>query len=222
MAQEKSEQIFFAQPKAHQFKFTDLNKTVPTDPLKLIAFFEHCQVTNKAAGIIEKIAKDKKQPKEKKTAHLPAACSHESSYQQHCSHKYCNYHPSDQRDCNNCRPDYRHQDNQRHNRPCQDNKDSKSSKSYKKKDDHKRDHFKKNLRSPLCSRSWSRSCSSSRSYDNHHVAQDDRKLSTLPKRGYSYSSKSDDDRRIHRPDKNDTIFATFSTPTAKKSKPTQK
>jgi hypothetical protein len=41
-----------------------------------------------------------------------------------------------------------------------------------------------------CSRSTSRSCSqscscsSSRSYNNHHVAQDDCKLSTLPKCGY--------------------------------------
>jgi hypothetical protein len=61
-AQEKSEQIFFAQPKAHQNKFT--NKTVPTNLLKMIAFFEQCQATNKAAGILKKIAKkDKKQPK---------------------------------------------------------------------------------------------------------------------------------------------------------------
>jgi hypothetical protein len=65
MAQEKSEQIFFTQPKAHQFKFADTNKTVPTDPLKLIAFFEQCQAADKAAGVLEKIAKDKKQPKEK-------------------------------------------------------------------------------------------------------------------------------------------------------------
>ena len=36
-AQEKSEQIFFAQPKAHQNKFVDLNKMVPKDPIKLIA-----------------------------------------------------------------------------------------------------------------------------------------------------------------------------------------
>jgi hypothetical protein len=54
--QGKSEQIFFVQPKAHQFKFVDLNKTVPTDLLKLIAFFEQCQATDKAAGILEKIA----------------------------------------------------------------------------------------------------------------------------------------------------------------------
>ncbi len=87
MVQEKSEQIFFVQPKVHQFKFIDLNKMVPTDLLQLIAFFEQCQVTDKAAGILEKIAKDKKQPKEKKTAHLLAARSHESSYQQHCCHK---------------------------------------------------------------------------------------------------------------------------------------
>jgi hypothetical protein len=58
-AQEKSEQIFFAQPKAHQNKFANLNKMVPTDPLKMIAFFEQCQPTDKAAGVLEKIAKDK-------------------------------------------------------------------------------------------------------------------------------------------------------------------
>jgi hypothetical protein len=81
-AQEKSEQIFFAQPKAHQNKFADLNKTVPANPLRMIAFFEQCQATNKAAGILDKIAKDKKQPKEKKTAHLPTARSCESSYRQ--------------------------------------------------------------------------------------------------------------------------------------------
>jgi hypothetical protein len=61
-AQEKSEQIFFAQPKAHQNKFADLNKMVPTDPLKMTAFFKQCQATNKAAGVIEKTTKDK-QPK---------------------------------------------------------------------------------------------------------------------------------------------------------------
>jgi hypothetical protein len=37
---------------------------VPTNLLKLITFFEQCQATNKAAGILEKITKDKKQPKE--------------------------------------------------------------------------------------------------------------------------------------------------------------
>jgi hypothetical protein len=46
-AQEKSEQIFFAQPKAHQNKFADLNKMVPSDPLRMIAFFEQCQATDK-------------------------------------------------------------------------------------------------------------------------------------------------------------------------------
>jgi hypothetical protein len=76
--QEKSEQIFFVQPKAHQNKFADLNKMVPTDPLKMIAFFEQCQATDKAAGIFEKIAKDK-QPKERKTAQLLVARSRELS-----------------------------------------------------------------------------------------------------------------------------------------------
>jgi hypothetical protein len=76
----------------HQFKFADLNKTVPTDPLKLIAFFEQCQATNKAAGVLEKIAKDEKQPKEMKMDHVPTGHSPELSYQQHCCHKYPDYH----------------------------------------------------------------------------------------------------------------------------------
>jgi hypothetical protein len=79
-AQEKSEQIFFAQPKAHQNKFADLNKMVPSNLLRMIAFFEQCQMADKAAGVLDKIAKDKKQLKEKKTAHLPTVCSREASY----------------------------------------------------------------------------------------------------------------------------------------------
>ncbi len=49
----------------HQNKFANLNKMVPTDLLKMITFFEQCQATDKATGILEKIAKDK-QPKERK------------------------------------------------------------------------------------------------------------------------------------------------------------
>ncbi len=51
-AQEKSEQIFFAQPKAHQNKFANLNKMVPAHPLRMIAFFEQCQATDKVAGFL--------------------------------------------------------------------------------------------------------------------------------------------------------------------------
>jgi hypothetical protein len=95
MTQEKSEQIFFAQPKAHQNKFADLNKMVPSDLLKMIAFFEQCQATDKPSGILEKIAKDK-QSKKRKTVELPVARSREeSSYPQHCSRKYRDYHQSD-------------------------------------------------------------------------------------------------------------------------------
>jgi hypothetical protein len=115
-AQEKSEQIFFAQPKAHQNKFTNLNKTMPTDPLKMIAFFEQCQATNKVAGILEKIAKNK-QPKERKTAQLPVARSRESSYRQHCSHNYHDYHRSNQHDRDDRQSNYHHQDNWCHNCP---------------------------------------------------------------------------------------------------------
>jgi hypothetical protein len=64
---------------------------VPTDLLKMIAFFEQCQATDKAAGVFEKIAKVK-QPKERKTAQLPVTRSRESSYRQHCSHKHHDYH----------------------------------------------------------------------------------------------------------------------------------
>jgi hypothetical protein len=63
---------------------------VPTDPLKMIAFFEQCQATEKMAGILKKISKDK-QPKEKKMAQLPVARSHELSYHRHCSWKYRDY-----------------------------------------------------------------------------------------------------------------------------------
>jgi hypothetical protein len=55
----------------------------------MIAFFEQCQATDMAAGVLEKIAKDK-QPKEKKMVHVPTARSHESGYRQHCIRKYCN------------------------------------------------------------------------------------------------------------------------------------
>ncbi len=84
-------------------------------------------------------------------------------------------------------------------------------------------------RSPSCSCScsWSCSHSSSRSYSNHHVDQYNHKPSAAPKQGYSpkhgylYSSKSDNSRHIHHPDKSDTVFATFSAPKAKKKR-TQK
>jgi hypothetical protein len=218
MAQEKSEQIFFTQPKAHQNKFANLNKMVPINLLRMIAFVKQCQATDKAAGVLEKIAIDKKQPKERKTANLPVARSHESSYHQHCSHKYRDYHQSNQRDVNNCQPDYQHQDNQHHDYGQCNNKDAKSNKSYDKKDDCKRNYSKKksnktmhtdqssslsasNLsgrrsqccsKSPLRSCSWSCSCSSSRSYNNHHVNQDDCKLSAAPNGGYLYPEDDND------------------------------
>jgi hypothetical protein len=73
----------------HQFKFVDTNKMVPTDLLKLIAFFEQFQAAYKPAGVLEKIAKDKKQPKEKMMAHLPAARSCESDLGQMANLRTC-------------------------------------------------------------------------------------------------------------------------------------
>ncbi len=217
----------------------------------MIAFFEQCQATNKAAGVLEKIARNKKQPKEKSTAHVPTARIHESSYKQHRCHKYSDYHWSNRCDRDNHQPDYCHRDNQRRDCGQRDNKDTRNSKSYNKKDDCKCDHFKKksdeamhndqsslsstgNLsakRSRSCSssRSCSRSrscyhscsCSSSRSYECHHVKQHDRKLSAAPKRRCSYS-EDDDDGHYYGPDKSNSIFATFSAPKAKRNNRTQK
>jgi hypothetical protein len=97
--QEKSEKFFFAQPKAHQIKFAETNKMMPMDAFWLIAFFKQCQAANKAAEILEKIAKEKKHPKEKKTADLPIRRSRDLSYRQHCCKNH-DCHQSGQSDCN--------------------------------------------------------------------------------------------------------------------------
>jgi hypothetical protein len=210
------------------------NKTVPTDPLKLIAFFKQCQVSDKAAGVLEKITKNKMQSKEKKTAHLPTIIATSIATTIKATNTIATT-----------------------NNPTIVIKTInamivlvamirtlRAASPRKKKDDCKHNHFKKKSdeamhndqsslssastssrkrsrscsRFPSCSCSQSCSCLSSRSYDNHHLAQDDHKLSALPKRGYLYFSKSDDGRCIHCPDKSDTIFATLSAPTAKSSK----
>ncbi len=75
----------------------------------MIAFFEQCQATDKAAGVLQKISKDK-QPKERKMAQLCVARSRKSSYCQCCSRKYLDYHWSIQRDRNDWRSNYRHWD----------------------------------------------------------------------------------------------------------------
>jgi hypothetical protein len=96
-AQEKSEPIFLVQPKAHQFKFAETNKTIPTDPLWLVAFFKQCQAADKATSVLDKL-KEKKQPKEKTTAHLPVALRLGSNHRHHCR-EYRNHHQSDRRNC---------------------------------------------------------------------------------------------------------------------------
>ncbi len=247
MAQEKSEQIFFAQPKAHQNKFTDLNKMVPVALLRMIAFFEQCQATNKAAGILKKIARDKKQPKEKSTAHVPTARSCESSYKQHRRHKYRDYHQSDQCHCNDCRPDYRHWDDWRHDCGQRNDKDARNSKSYNKKDDCKCNHFKKKSNEAIHNDQSSSSStgkfaqkkeSTSISFvlslsfslllkqqklqkSSHHVKQHDHKPGAAPKRGCLYSV-DDDDRHYHCPDKSDSVYATFFALKAKRNNHAQK
>jgi hypothetical protein len=79
-AQENSEQNFFLQPKAHQNKFANLNKTVPTNPLRMIAFFEQCQATNKAADVLEKIAKTRSRPRKgKRLIFLPRIAANQAT-----------------------------------------------------------------------------------------------------------------------------------------------
>ncbi len=74
--------------------------------------------------------------------------------------------------------------------------------------------------SPSCSCSCSCFCSSSsgRSYANHHETNDNCKPSTHSKQEYLYSSKDNDDGRIHHPNKNDTVLANFTAPKVKRSK----
>ncbi len=86
----KSKQIFLAQLKAHHFKFAETNKTVLTDPVQLVAFLEQCKTANKIEGVLNKL-REKKQQKEKRTAHLPVACSCGSNHRHH-RHEYHDYH----------------------------------------------------------------------------------------------------------------------------------
>jgi hypothetical protein len=65
MAQEKSKQIFFVQPKAHQFKFAESNKMMPTDLLWLITFFEQCQAANKVPAFLRRSPRTRSSQKSK-------------------------------------------------------------------------------------------------------------------------------------------------------------
>ncbi len=54
------------------------------------------------------------------------------------------------------------------------------------------------------------------------MSHGDRKASAHPKHEYLYSSEDNDDGCVYCPDKNGTIFATFTTPKVKKNKRTPK
>ena len=45
-AQERAEQIFLGQPKPHQIKYAETHKTVPSNVVPLVAFFEQCHNVN--------------------------------------------------------------------------------------------------------------------------------------------------------------------------------
>jgi hypothetical protein len=50
----------------HQFKFADLNKMAPTNPLKMIAFFEQCQATDKAVALLRRLPRTRSGQKRRK------------------------------------------------------------------------------------------------------------------------------------------------------------
>ncbi len=127
----ESKQIFLVQLKAHQFKLPQSNKTIPTNPLWLVTFFEQCQTANKAASVLDKL-KEKKLLKEKRTDHLPVACCQGLNHRHHYR-KNSNHHLRDWRNHNKCRHDSCHWNDRRKDHPCCKDKDKKN--SYKKRDD---------------------------------------------------------------------------------------
>ena len=58
--QESAEQIFLGQPKMHQMKYAETHKTVPSDIVPLVAFFQQCHNTNRVSGVLDKLKKGKK------------------------------------------------------------------------------------------------------------------------------------------------------------------
>jgi hypothetical protein len=66
MAEEKGEQIFFAQPKANQFKFAETNKMVTTDLHRLIAFFKQCQAANILLAFLRRLTRTRSSQKRRR------------------------------------------------------------------------------------------------------------------------------------------------------------
>jgi hypothetical protein len=59
--QEKSEYIFLMQPKAHQYKFTETNKTVPMDLFWFIAFLSSVRLPMKWLGSLTRSRRKSRQ-----------------------------------------------------------------------------------------------------------------------------------------------------------------
>ena len=65
---ELCEQVFLAQPKAHQVKYAEKHRVVETDMLKLQEFFEGCHDADVRSGEYARIMESKKKPKEGSSA----------------------------------------------------------------------------------------------------------------------------------------------------------
>jgi hypothetical protein len=105
---------------------------VPANLLRMIAFYEQCQATNKVAGILDKIPKDtSSQRKRKRLIFLPHVTWIKLAPALQLQLPW----PSSKQ------PTQLH--NQHHDHGWRNDRDTRNSKSYNKKDGCKRDHFKK-------------------------------------------------------------------------------
>jgi hypothetical protein len=80
MVQEKSEQIFFVQPKVHQNKFADLNKAVPTNPLKMIVSLSSVKQLTRRLAILRRLPRTtSSQRKRKWLSFLPRVAMNQAT-----------------------------------------------------------------------------------------------------------------------------------------------
>ena len=82
--QERAEQIFLGKPKPHLMKYAETHKTVPSDVVPLIAFFEQCHNADAVSRVLDKLKKGKKKVNQD-TDHKKAPTTR---YQGHKKHAY--------------------------------------------------------------------------------------------------------------------------------------
>jgi hypothetical protein len=141
-AQEKSEQIFFPQPKANQFKFADWTRRCPLTRSSSSFSSSSAKQLAKQLAFSRRLPRIKSsQKKRKRLIFLPCIAVNQATSIIVATSIGI---PTITKAADTIATIANHnQDIQHHNHPQHDNKDSKGSKSYKKKDDCKCNHFKK-------------------------------------------------------------------------------